>query len=162
MESTYVALCCFMLLIAANTLNASNLAQLLESEDEYVDEELLLDGTWGNFDGVPNPEYLKKKTAGAEVEKEEDGQAATDSASGDAAGGDDKDAAAVSDDKAATAVSGDISEDEGSEEKQLARLHFFRSKVHAKDVNRLVVASFVSRYLSKPRLHARHVVIACS
>ena len=32
--------------------------QLLVSEDEYVDEELLLDGTWGNFDGVPDPDRL--------------------------------------------------------------------------------------------------------
>lgn len=75
--------------------------------------------------------------AGENVEKKEDGQAA--------AGSDGNDTAADSDDE---------SEDEGSEKKQLARLHFFRSKVHAKDVNRLVVASFVSRYLSSPRLHA--------
>lgn len=109
-----------------------------------MDEELLLDGTWGNFDGVPNPEYLKKKTVGAEtVEKHEGGQAAADTASGDTAAGDDKHVAADSDDK---------TEDEGTEEKQLERLHFFRSKVHVKDVNRLVVASFVSRYLWSPRL----------
>eukprot|EP01043_Picozoa_sp_COSAG02_P019041 COSAG02_NODE_906_length_16039_cov_4.410289_13_plen_126_part_00 len=89
---------------------------------------------------------MKKKTASAQqIEKREDGQAAAPAASGDNAGGDGKDAAADSDDK---------SEDEGSEEKQLARLHFFRSKVHAKDVNRLVVASFISRYLSLPRHHA--------
>ena len=52
------------------------------SEDEYVDEELLLDGTWGSFEGVPNPEYLKlkKKVDAEKVKKEEDGQAAASAA----------------------------------------------------------------------------------
>ena len=76
---------------------------------------------------------MKKKTADAEKAKKQ--AAAASGASGDDAGGDDKDNAAQS-------------EDEGTEEKQLARLHFFRSKVHTKDVNRLVVASFVSRYVT--------------
>lgn len=117
------------------------------SEDEYVDEELLLDGTWGNFDGVPDPGYLKRKAADAEkANKVESGQAAVSSASGDSTGGEDKVASADSDENSA---------DEGSEEKQVARLHFFRSKVHAKDVNRLVVASFVSRYLWPTTLSAR-------
>lgn len=89
---------------------------------------------------MPNPAYLKKKTADAEKAKKQ--AAAASGASGDDAGGDDKDNAAQSDEK---------SEDEGTEEKQLARLHFFRSKVHTKDVNRLVVASFVSRYVTYHR-----------
>ena len=110
--------------------------QLLESEDEYVDEELLLDGTWGNFDGVPDPAYLKKKLADAEKAKE-DGEAAASSADGDTAG----------DNGGKKAESDTESVDEGTEEKQVARLHFFRSKVHAKDVNRLVVASFITRYV---------------
>lgn len=114
------------------------------SEDEYVDEELLLDGTWGSFEGVPNPEYLKLKKVDAEkVKKGEDGQAAASAAGGDTVGADDKTATAAA--TAASAASRDKSDDEGSEEKQVARLHFFRSKVHTKDVNRLVVASFVSR-----------------
>ena len=101
--------------------------QLLESEDEYVDEQLLLDGTWGNYDGVPDASFLKKKLEdAAKLKAEEEGSAAGSGADGDGADGK------------------KVVVDEGTEEKQVASVHFFRAKAHAKDVHRLVVASFIS------------------
>ena len=103
---------------------------MLESEDEYVDEQYLANGTWGSFEGVPN----FGRTAAQ--------QQGPDALSGaPTADGNDASAARPA---GAQAEGGAGKAEQNTAEKEVTTLHWFRTRVHAKDVQRLVVASFAS------------------
>ena len=103
---------------------------MLESEDEYVDEQYLANGTWGSFEGVPNFGRTAAQQQGPDALSGAPTADANDASAARPAG--------------AQAEGGAGKAEQNTAEKEVTTLHWFSTRVHAKAVQRLVVASFAS------------------